>query len=371
MRLALTNHALRAGGGIERYALTLVRGFHARGVRPVMIAKAFDTALDEYRWVEPIAVPVGALPGKLRDAWFDWRLRRLKRRHHLFPVIACNQTGAADIGICGGTHPGFLAAMDQRARPSDRLKIATERAHLEASRIVVAHSQLMADEAARHYGIAPSKIRLLYPPVDGERFCPVDESRRAELRRALGLPADRAVFLLASTGHRRKGLDLLAEFFERSTLPVCLAVAGRPTGRPDSPRLRSLGYRRDIEDVYRAVDFTVLASRYEPFGLVGVESVLCGTPVLVADNVGCAEVIRAPAALTFALDDPASLARAVEEAVARWSEGRARLAEPRAALGYDPSVAVHVEALLAMADALTRDAPVADSSQAPPDRRPA
>lgn len=352
MPLAISNHALRAGGGIERYALTLVRGLHACGVRPVMIAKTFDATLEEYQWVEPIAVPVSALPGKLRDAWFDWRLRVLKRRQKLFPLIACNQTGAADIGICGGTHPGFLAAMGQRAGPSDWLKVATERAHLKASRIVVAHSQRMADEVQRHYGIAPSKIRLLYPPVDGERFYPVDDARRAALRRTLGLPQDRAVFLLASTGHRRKGLDLLAEAFERSTLPVCLAVAGRPTGRPDTLRLRSLGYRRDIENVYRAVDFTVLASRYEPFGLVGVESVLCGTPVLVARNVGCAEVIRQPASLLFELGSEASLAAAIQTGVSRWALGRARVTDPYAQLGYDSSVAQHVCELLALCKTL-------------------
>ena len=60
-------------------------------------------------------------------------------------------------------------------------------------------------------------------------------------------------------------------------------VAGRPIDET-GPNIHYLGYRSDIEDVYRAVDFTILASTYEPFGLVGVESVLCGTPVLVADG---------------------------------------------------------------------------------------
>ena len=45
--LAISNHGLRASGGIERYAMTLVRGLHERGLKPVLIAKAFDTALPE------------------------------------------------------------------------------------------------------------------------------------------------------------------------------------------------------------------------------------------------------------------------------------------------------------------------------------
>ena len=349
MRLAISNHGLRNSGGIERYALTLVRGLHERGIRPVFAAKAFDTSLPEYGWVDPVRVGMALVPGKLRDFWFDHRLRALKRKGGWAPLIACNQTGAADIAICGSNHPAYLEAMGQRAGRIDRWKIALERAHLTNAKLIVTHSRLLARQVIQHYGIAPAKIEVLYPPVDGERFSTVPAARRAQLRAGLGLPDDRAVFLLASTGHRRKGLDLLLDFFQSTRLPVLLAVAGRPIGAT-GPNLRYLGYRRDIEDVFRAVDFSVIASRYEPFGLVGVESVLCGTPVLMADNVGCAEVIKEPAALAFSLAQTDSLAHAVERAVARWQVGEHRLDAPRAGLRYDSSVAVHVEALLALAD---------------------
>jgi hypothetical protein len=52
-------------------------------------------------------------------------------------------------------------------------------------------------------------------------------------------------------------------------LPVVVAVAGRPPERT-SQRLRYIGYVNAIEDGYRAADYTILASSYEPFGLVGV-----------------------------------------------------------------------------------------------------
>ena len=349
--LAISNHGLRNSGGIERYAMTLVRGLHAQGLRPTVIAKAFDRALPEYAWVVPVQTSVKAAPGKLRDLFFDWRIGRVKRRLGLYPLIGCNQTRWSDIGICGGTHPGFLAAMGQAATWIDRRKIALERAHLEASRTVVAHSARMRDEAVRYYGIDPARIALLYPPVDGERFSVVDPAERARLRAELGLPADRAVFLLASTGHKRKGLDRLVDFFSRTDLPATLVVAGR--AMQGSPRnVRHLGYRSDLENVYRAVDYTAMASLYEPFGLVGVESVLCGTPVLLAAGAGCGEVIRAPAQVPYALDQPGSLDAAVALAVARWQAGAHRLAAPTTLLGYDPRVAVHVDALLAIAQAL-------------------
>lgn len=359
MRLAISNHALKPGGGIERYALTLVRGLHEAGVQPVMIAKAFDRELPEFGWVEPLQVNVRWLPGKLRDAWFDLRIRAIKRHRRLFPLVACNQTGAADIAICGSTHPGYLEAMGETPGRSDELKIATERAHLGRAKIVLAHSRLMASQAQRFYGVPDERIRLLYPPVDAQRFSPVHEGARRARRVALGFPVDRPVFLLASTGHRRKGLDLLLDVFARSSLPAVLAVVGRPVGdaaqRLGHGRLIELGYRTDIEDVYRAADFTVMASRFEPFGLVGVESVLCGTPVLLASNVGCAEVIREPAALLFELDDAASLEAAMQLACQRWAAGDSRLKTPANLLGYDPSVVAHVAALLSMVRELAPD----------------
>ena len=346
--LAISNHALRHSGGFERYAMTLVRGLHERGVRPVFIARSFDTSLPEYAWVEPIRLGMFGVPSKLRDLFFDWRIGRVKRRLGLGPLIACNPTRWADIAVCGGTHPGYLHAMGKPMRGSDRRKIALEHAFFGSARVVVAHSALMQRELMQHHGIDATRIVLLYPPTDTERFSPVDPARRDALRAQLGLPTNRAVFLLASTGHERKGLGVLAEFFGRTGLPATLVVAGRA---PDaaSPNVRYLGYRTDIENVYRAVDFTIMASAYEPFGLVGIESVLCGTPVLLASGVGCGEVLEPPACIRYDSAAADGLADAVREALARWQAGAHRLHEPALRMGYDPRVALHVDALLVLA----------------------
>jgi glycosyltransferase involved in cell wall biosynthesis len=340
-----SNHGLRHSGGIERYLLTLVRGLHARGVRPTVVVKKIDRTIEEAAWVDAVTVSMAGIPGKLRDLWFDHRVHALKARRGWFPLIALNQTAAADIAISGSNHPAHLAAMGAPTRLSDRWKIGLERAHLERSRVVVAHSQLLARQAIEHYEIDAAKVRVLYPPVDTARFAPVDAQQRAGLRARLGLPADRAVFLLASTGHARKGLDLAVNALGRGDRPALLVVAGRPP-EVQAPNLRYLGYRTDIEDVYRAVDCTLLVSRYEPFGLVGIESVLCGTPVIVArQGVGCAEVMRPPGALPFDAGQPGSLDAAIDSAIERWRGGTLRLDDPRAVLAYDPGVEPHLDGL--------------------------
>jgi glycosyltransferase involved in cell wall biosynthesis len=340
-----SNHGLRRSGGIEQYLLTLVEALHQRGIRPTVVAKHFDRSLPVYDWVDPVPVHTYGLPASLRDAWFDRRLQALKARHRWFPLIALNQTSAADIAISGSNHPAYLASMGRKTGWADRRAIAREHAHLHNARVVIAHSQLLADQARQHHGIAADKVVVAYPPVDTARFSPVDAAQRQALRQKLGFPSNQAVFLLASTGHSRKGLDLALQAIGHSAQPVLLAVAGRPVA-DRAPRLRYLGYRSDMEDVYRAVDCTVMASRYEPFGLVGVESVLCGTPVIAAQGIGCLEVLKAPALLPFRIDAPGSLEAAVALALQRWQAGALRIADPRVALAYDPSPAAHLDLLM-------------------------
>lgn len=317
---------------------------HARGITPVFIARAFDARLREVGWVEPVRVRLGGVPHALKDFAFDWRIGRLKKRLALAPLVSSAPTRHADVAVCGGTHPGYLAAMGERPNLRDRWKIALERAFYANADVVVAHSGAMRDEISRHFSIRGDKVQLLYPPVDGDRFRPAEsDAERAALREELGLPDDRAVFLLASTSHRRKGLSRLITFFANTDLEATLVVAGRPfSGSPAN--VRWLGYRADIENVYRAVDFTVVASTYEPFGLVGVESVLCGTPVLLAEGVGCAEVIDEDARFDFAPGE--GLREAVRAAVNVWRHGAHRLDRPHRHLAYDPAVAAHVDALL-------------------------
>ena len=349
--LVFSNHGLRHSGGIERYLLTLVDALHQRGQRPTVVAHRFDHSIPEYDWVDAVPIRTWGLGGALRDRWFDRCLRRLKARHGWYPLIALSQTSASDIAVCGGTHPGFLEAMGRDPRWKDRLAIDLERRHFGNAAVVVAHSRLMAAQLQSFYGLPDRKLKVLYPPVDTQRFFPVPDAQRQALRAGLALPQDRAVFLLASTGHARKGLDLLVQALGHADLPVLLVVAGRPSGM-QAPNLRDLGYRTDMPDVYRAVDCTVMASRFEPFGLVGVESVLCGTPLIGAAGMGCMEVIAPPAAIPFEIDAPGALLAAIATALQRWRDGSLRVANPRDALGYDPSVEVHLDALIALAQQL-------------------
>ncbi|MDE1141685.1 glycosyltransferase family 4 protein [Paraburkholderia tropica] len=346
MKVGISSNALKHSGGLERYAMDLVRGLAARGMRPAFFARKFDVSVPECALVERHRINVSLLPGKLRDAWFSWRLAALRRRARVDVLIGCNRVDSSEIAICGGTHRGFLRATGRPLRASDRRQIALESRQYAQSRVVVAHSELMRDELRELYGVDDSKIRVLCPPVDGERFSPVDAATRAALRKQYGFADNETVLLFPSSSHTRKGLPLIQSVVEALDLPVVVAVAGRPPERT-STRVRYIGYVKDLENAYRAADYSILASTYEPFGLVGIESVMCGTPVIFSTNIGCADAIAGSAKQLFAPGDAAGLRRIIESAVAARAP---RLdATPSDAILYDASVPAHVDALLALA----------------------
>ncbi|MCW3480948.1 glycosyltransferase family 4 protein [Neisseriaceae bacterium JH1-16] len=346
MKIGIACNAFGYSGGFERYALDLVNGLNQLGITPTFFARRFDRSLAEYQLIEPVEIKVGWLPGKLRDGAFSRALATEKARHGVELLIGCNRNAASEIAVCGGTHRGYLAASGKPAGFWDRRQIALESRFYANARRVIAHSALMAEELGRLYQVPAAKLSTIYPPVSGERFAVVNDEQRRALRRRFGLPDDKVVFVFPSSSHLRKGLPVLRAAFEASDLPVLLAVVGRPLDAPGR-NLVDLGYQKQIEQLYQAADYAILASSYEPFGLIGIESALCGTPLVLADNIGCTEVLSDAACLRFDRRDPASLGAVLAEAVRRVGAGEARLAEPRREIGYDTDVTRHVEQLLA------------------------
>jgi glycosyltransferase involved in cell wall biosynthesis len=346
MKIGISSNALKLSGGLERYAMDLVRGLSDAGFagehKPVFFARKIDPSLPESRLVDARRINVSWLPSRLRDSYFSWALRRARGKAAVDVLIGCNRVDSSEIAICGGTHIGFLRATGRREKRSDSHQIALERRQYRDSQVIVAHSDMMRDELKSLYGIDETRIRVLYPPVDGARFSPVPADTRARLRKQFGFADHETVLLFPSSSHERKGLPLIEAALRESGLPVVVAVAGRaPESTTD--KLRYIGYAQNIEDCYRAADFTVLASTYEPFGMVGIESVMCGTPVIFPTSIGCCDVIASHAKCTFAPGDVDDLRRAIRRAIEN------RVAVSREDILYDPGIAVHVEQILVLA----------------------
>ena len=198
-------------------------------------------------------------------------------------------------------HTLGLIKMQSRAgevEPEERA--VTERdAMLTADRII-AFSPHERDAMARLYGADPAKVRLVPCGVDLGKFRPLDQK---EVRKRLGLNGEK-VLLFVGRVEPLKGLDLLVETaaqLEAGEENVrMMVVGGGGPGEPETDRVRRLAEERQVDGMidfvgrvnhdelplyYNAADVCVVPSYYESFGLVALESMACGTPV-VATRVG-------------------------------------------------------------------------------------
>ena len=163
--------------------------------------------------------------------------------------------------------------------------------------------------------LKPKRIINVYNGIDTHRFIPA--SNPLEIRRSLNLPQDYKIISYIGRLSPTKGLEVLLYSFARlvqtTSESVFLAIAGSPSGfakDKDGQKYfeqiqdlqkqldltgnsKFLGHLADPLCLYQASDLTVLASTYaEPFGLVIIESMACGVPVIASEVGGIPEILN-------------------------------------------------------------------------------
>jgi glycosyltransferase involved in cell wall biosynthesis len=200
------------------------------------------------------------------------------------------------------------------------LKRAVERAVYRRACEAVVLSQAFKRILVESYGVSPWRVSVVHPGVDLAHFVP---GHSGEARARLGLRSDAWVAFSPRRLVPRMGLDVLLDAWATARIPRGrLLIAGDgPFGAELEHRTAELGIADSVRflgriddselvSCYRAADVCVVPStRLEGFGLVVLEALACGTPVVVSDAGGLlAAVTGLDAGLVVPAGDSAALA---------------------------------------------------------------
>jgi glycosyltransferase involved in cell wall biosynthesis len=220
------------------------------------------------------------------------------------------------------------------------LALAAPLALYERSTIARSDEIIVLSEYSRRLVVgdhphATSKVRRLSGGVDTASFSPGDQGAA---RARLGIPTDRRLLVTVRRLEPRMGIEELLRALDRlrglhlavvgeGMLAAALRRIAEELGLADRVHFAGLVSEPELVDWYRAADLFVLPTiAYEGFGLVTVEALACGTPV-VGTPIGATPELLTPFDPRFVAPalDAESLANAVSDALGLVSpELRAR-----------------------------------------------
>src|SRR5262249_7174131 len=198
------------------------------------------------------------------------------------------------------------AAAQQRWEQEPPRRLQVEYEVLRGSDALVAESPASKQQMVQEYGVEPARVQVIPCGVDTTLFRPQD---RHQARRTLALPETAPIVLFVGCSQPMKGLETLVRAVRlvRQHYPglyVCIVGGGVDVGDSQEAeelrRVRALAAQLDVTphlafitaqpqealaQYYAAADVLVMPSHYESFGMVVLEAMACGTPV-VASRVG-------------------------------------------------------------------------------------
>ncbi len=274
------------------------KGFNIPGVRGLMFKKNSKRALENLLKIEDIDIIHG---------------------HYLFPA------GAAAVEV-GGEH-GIKTYVT--AHGSDMFEVykkqpvmrSTIKNVLKKADVVLAVSNALKHEiiATGVTGIS-NKTRICWNSVDINKFSPKENDSFKQENKLL----DKPIVLFVGNLIKRKNVESLLEAKKIANSDYYLVIVGdgplfkKLNEKVEDENIRDvifLGSRNDVEKIIPSCDVLVLPSFSESFGLVLIEALACGKPVIGSNVGGITEIINDDVGLLVNPNKISSIAEAIDKVI--------------------------------------------------------
>ncbi|HEX6726014.1 MAG TPA: glycosyltransferase family 4 protein [Nitrospira sp.] len=355
--------AERVIGGAERVLRNQALGLAALGHRVELLTRALEHASEDVREMNGIQEWRYSV-SRRHEAAFFWssvrcsveqfdRLRATEPLDAVIihqalaglgPILARRHAASRWIYLCHSlaheeyeTRQGAtgltLASLRRQANLLARRSV--ERAVMSRCHRVAVLSQFMRQRVIGAHGVSADDIALIPGAVDPRAFVPLEDRRLAKA--ALNLPGNRTILFTVRNLVPRMGLDNLLRAIEmlKSTRHELLLVIGGEGPLHDqlqadirrkrlSDVVRLIGFvpESQLGHYYQAADLVLIPSlQLEGFGLVMVEAMACGTPVLGTPVGAIPEILNQVDPILVAEGvDGRSIGRALERVLRRLQE---------------------------------------------------
>lgn len=356
-------------GGINVYVYELGKALARKGIQVDMFTRKQDTVnpdvvriSDHARVIHVPAGPATPLPKKDIIRHVDEFSRNMAEFMHTekksYDVLHAHYYYSGMVAMRLAEHIPYpvpivvtyhtLGIMKQLAShggkagdPAER--IPTERAIANKSSRIVTASDTGRQYLSSFYGIPPDKISIVPPGVDTNLFRPMNKS---VARQAVDATDSQKIILAIGRIDPVKGFDVLLAAIKillsrRPELEsyLCLYIVGGEVGQRKaqwSRELRRLDSLRNMLEMettvqfveplkqeelpqyYNAADVVVMPSHYESFGMVALEAIACGTPVIATDVTGISPLLKSlPTGHVISANNPLQLAEEIDHVLAQ------------------------------------------------------
>ncbi|HZK82785.1 MAG TPA: glycosyltransferase family 4 protein [Humisphaera sp.] len=374
MKIAVAFPGVHRKGGVERVAFECARYLSDRNHDVTVLADEWER--DETRPIRYRHVSAAAWPHFRRPtAFFRNATKTLLELSGSFDALAtygcvCPTGGvywvqsvhAAWMEHSRRLRPSLsMIRWKQRLNPIHACLLRLEQKHLGERRYkkLIALTDDVRDDLTRYYGVPAEDVIVLPNGFAASEFNLEQRGQlRAEMRRRLGYgPTDHIVIFVANE-LERKGFGPLLRAIERTgDARLKLLAVGRLNANAYSAEIGKLGLADRVQfsgptagvmSYYAAADAFALPTQYEAWGMVIVEAMACGLPVIASRLAGAAVAVKEPAN-GYLLNDPGDVEEItgkLRKLLAGEFDGAERISQSVQAYSWANVLAKYEEVLL-------------------------